>query len=262
VRTILPETTFSSPIAVGGQAVQARFNSTGGTLYVGTELAAIARIGVASNSVTGIIRLPYGRVFNIGLRPDDTRLYALTDQGIVVTDAPAGGNIELIPERVTGDFLSAVAFHPFAPCMYVGSSSDRTITTIDLRTHAVVRRDSIPGALVQSITVSLDGTTLFVADAGNARLWTRNLTSESTSFVATPVGSASFPGAYDVAVTPDNTQLYVSALADHKVYVFDLTTRAVLDSIPVGGSPRYIAFTASGSHAVIPNSQGWVSIVH
>ena len=53
--------------------------------------------------------------------------------------------------------------------------------------------------------------------------------------------------------------MYVSALADGAVYVFDRSSRALIGTIATGGSPRYIGFSRSGDRAVIPNEAGWVS---
>ena len=56
--------------------------------------------------------------------------------------------------------------------------------------------------------------------------------------------------------------MFVSTLADGKIYVFDRATRALLDSVRTGGSARYIGFNASGSHAVVANEMGWVNFIH
>jgi hypothetical protein len=53
----------------------------------------------------------------------------------------------------------------------------------------------------------------------------------------------------------------VSTLADGKVYVFDRLNRASLGEINTGGSARYIAFSPTGSQAVIANEMGWVNFV-
>ena len=56
--------------------------------------------------------------------------------------------------------------------------------------------------------------------------------------------------------------MYVSTLADGKVYVFDRTTRALRDSVRTGGNARYIGFSASGTLAIVANEMGWVSFIH
>ncbi|HET9010606.1 MAG TPA: hypothetical protein VFN38_02275 [Gemmatimonadaceae bacterium] len=51
-------------------------------------------------------------------------------------------------------------------------------------------------------------------------------------------------------------------LADGSVGVVDRKTLHHERTIRLGGSPRYIAFDAKGTLAVIPNEAGWVSVVH
>jgi YVTN family beta-propeller protein len=111
------------------------------------------------------------------------------------------------------------------------------------------------------VAVSRDGKFLFATDIANSRLLVRDLTVDGSAFTAYPIGSPQSRNAFDVAVTPDNTQVYASALADGKVYVFDLGTRQLIGQLTTGGSPRYIWFDATGTTAVIPNEAGWVNFV-
>ena len=106
-----------------------------------------------------------------------------------------------------------------------------------------------------------DGKLLFATDIGNSRLLVRDLTADGSPFTANAVGTPQSRNAFDVAVTPDNAQVYVSGLADGKLYVFDLSTRALIGQVATGGSPRFIWFDATGMTAVIPNETGWVNFV-
>jgi YVTN family beta-propeller protein len=99
-----------------------------------------------------------------------------------------------------------------------------------------------------------------VADIANSALqiWDPRA---GTRIATVPIGSGAARNVFDVAVTPDGTQLWVSTLADGKVFVLDRTSRAVARVITTGGSPRYIAFDATGSRAVIANESGSVTFV-
>jgi DNA-binding beta-propeller fold protein YncE len=46
-----------------------------------------------------------------------------------------------------------------------------------------------------------------------------------------------------------------------KVMIVRRATHQVITSMATGGSPRRIAFTADGRHAVIANNAGWVDVV-
>jgi len=145
--------------------------------------------------------------------------------------------------------------------MYVSSRDQGMVGTVNLQTDAVVRSQTVTGSNIQEVAVSRDGKLLFATDIGNSRLLVRDLTTDGSPFAAYAVGTPQSRNAFDVAVTPDNTQVYVSALADGKLYVFDLGTRAPVAQVATGGSPRFIWFDATGTTAVIPNETGWVNFV-
>src|SRR5207247_11430839 len=85
-----------------------------------------------------------------------------------------------------------------------------------------------------------------------------NLKSGSAAYQELLIGSGQVRNAFDVAVTPDDAQLYVTTLADGKVYVLDRAQRMVVDSIVTGGRPRYVGFDADGTHALRPKRGGRV----
>lgn len=64
--------------------------------------------------------------------------------------------------------------------------------------------------------------------------------------------------ASDIAVSPDGTRLFVTALAEddnYAVAVVDTGTDAVTHVIPVGGRPRAVAPSPDGAHVYIGNFQ-------
>ncbi len=262
VRADLPPTTFSAPFPVGDLPSQVRISPDGRTAYVGNQDAGtVTFIDVATNHASGTATVPGGSILTIGLSPDGSRLYALTDYfGVYVIDTATRRVVGQIPNA--GTLLTGVAFHPFARCMYVAARDEGTIRTVDLHNNSVVRVDAVPGARIQNVAVSLDGALLFATDIERSKLLVRDLQSGSSTFHEYAIGTAQRRNAFDVAVTPDNGQVYVSTLADGKVYVLDRATRALLDSIVTGGSARYIGFTASGTHAIVANEMGWVNFVH
>jgi YVTN family beta-propeller protein len=263
-RADLPSTVFSAPFAVGELPSQVRISPDGKTAYVSNQDArTITVVNVATNQAVATIPEPGHSVLTIGLSPDGRRLYALTDfNGVYVIDTSTREVIDSIPAGATGSLLTGVAFHPFAPCMYIAARDEGTISTVDLRSNAVVRTEAISGARVQNVAVSRDGALLLATDIERSKLLVRDLREEGSTFLEYTIGSGQWRNAFDVAVTPDNTQVYVSALADGKVYVLNLKTRDPIGTIGTGGSPRYIGFNAEGTHAVIANEFGWVTFAH
>ena len=263
-RADLPSTTFSAPFPVGELPSQVRISPSGKTAYVANQdTRTISVVDVATNQVVATVPVPGGSILTIGLSPNGNRLYALTDfTGVYVINTTTGRVVDAIPAGATGSLLTGVAFHPVAPCMYIAARDQGTISTVDLRNNTVVRTDIVRGARIQNVAVSRDGALLFATDIERSKLLVRRLASESSTFLEYPIGSGRVRNAFDVAITPDNTQVYVSTLADGKVYVLDLKTRDPIAAIATGGSPRYIGFNAEGTHAVIPNEGGWVTFVH
>jgi len=264
VRADLPSTLLSASFAVGDLPSQVRIHPNGRTAYVSNQDArTVTYVDVASNQAFATVAVPAGSILSTGLSLEGDRLYALTDYfGIYVINTDTRQLIDSIPASATGRLLTGVAFHPFAPCMYIAARDEGTISTVDLRNDSIIHTDTVTGARIQNVAVSLDGGQLFATDIQRSKLLVRDLGTEGSNFLEYAIGSGRVRNAFDVAVTPDNTQVYVSTLADGKVYVLDRATRAVLDSIVTGGSARYIGFNRTGTHAVIANEMGWVDFVY
>ena len=262
VRADLPSTTFSAPFPVGYLPSQVRMSPDGRTAYVSNQdEGTVTFINVATNRPFGTATVPGGSILTTGLSPDGSRLYALTDYyGVYVIDTGTRQVVAQIP--TAGTILAGVAFHPFAPCMYVAARDEGTIRTVDLRNNRIVHTDAVTGARIQNVAVSRDGSLLFATDIERSKLLVRDLPAGGATFLEYWVGTPQRRNAFDVAVTPDNAQVYVSTLADGKVYVFDRTTRALRDSVRTGGNARYIGFSASGTLAIVANEMGWVSFIH
>lgn len=264
VRADLPSTTLSAPFAVGDLPSQVRMSPDGATAYVGNQdTRTITFVNVATNSAFATVSVPGGSILTIGLTRDGTRLYALTDfTGVFIIDVATRTVVGQIPVGSTGSLLAGVAFHPFSPCMYIAARDEGAVRTVDLTTNTVVRTATVAGGQIQNVAVSLDGGSLYGTDIGRSKLITWDLTSAGSGYVETDVGTPGFRNVFDVAVTPDNAQLYVSTLSDGRVYIFDRATRVLTGSVVTGGSGRYIGFNGLGSHAVVANESGWVNFIH
>ncbi len=263
VRADLPSSALSASFAVGDIPSQVRMSPDGSTAYVeNQDSETITYIDVATNAIIGTASIPDGSVLQLGLSPEGDRLYALTDYyGVYVIDVSSRSVIAQIPASSTGSLLTGVAFHPFASCMYISARDEGVVRTVDLTLNAVVAERRVTGGRIQTVAVSRDGGSLYGADIGRSKLISWDLPSASSSFTETGVGTPMDRNVFDVAVTPDNAQLWVGTLSDGKVFVFDRATRAALGEIVTGGSVRYIGFSPAGSQAVVANESGWVNFV-
>ncbi len=262
-RGTLPSQDMGVPIHVGSITSQVRMSPDGRTAYASNQdEGTITVIDVAANTVTGtIVGVP--SILTTGISRDGKTLYALSDfHGIDVIDLETGSITATIPQSSTGAILAGVAFHPTRPLMYAAARDDGRINVINTDTNTVVDAMTVPGARIQNLAVTDDGTQLFATDIERSRLlvWSTKHLDAAPREIA--VGSGAARNAFDVALTPDQEQVYVSALADGNVYVFDRATLSLVTTITVGGSPRYIAFDKAGTFAVIPNEGDWVTFVH
>src|SRR5205814_1487861 len=120
----------------------------------------------------------------------------------------------------------------------------------------------VSDARIQNVAVSQDGRQLFATDIERSKLLVWSLANLGAAPQEVAVGSAVSRNAFDLALTPDQAQVYVSALSDGTISVFDRASLTLVTSLKVGGSPRYIAFNKAGSYAIVPNDFGYVTFVH
>ena len=263
--TTITVPSFNTDFLVGAIPSQARVSPNGHTVYVNNQDAGAVKFYDASADTTFHTTTVPGSVLSMGLSASGARLYALTDfRGVYVINAGSGEVLDSISAASVGAILTGVAFHPSLQLMYVAARDAGTVATINTQTDSVIHVDAVVGSNLQNVAVSRDGSQLFATDIGRSMLIVWDLASGglSSTHQEYPIGTPVFRNAFDVAVTPDNTQLYVSTLVDGKVYVLDRVSRALIDSIPTGGNARYIAFDYLGQNAVIPNEGGWVTFVH
>ena len=257
-----PRPPFSLVFAAGPVPSQVRMSPDGQTAYVGNQDAGTVRfINVATHQRFAVVSVGAGSILTLGVSPNGKRVYALTDHhGVYVIDAATRTLIDSIPAAATGHILTGIAFHPTARRMYVAARDAGTVTVIDTDANTVVTRYAVEGGRIQNVAISRDGAELYGTDIEQSGLviWTL---STAPAYVELRIGSGRVRNAFDVAVTPDGGTLYVTALADGKVYVVNRAKRTVRDSIVTGGSPRYIAFDGDGSRIVIPNESGWVDFI-
>jgi YVTN family beta-propeller protein len=66
---------------------------------------------------------------------------------------------------------------------------------------------------------------------------------------------------FGLSLTPDNAQLYATSPETGMLWIVDRASRAQVKTLPVGGTPRRIAFDERGTRAVVSNEAGFVTII-
>src|SRR5439155_1603758 len=148
--------------------------------------------------------------------------------------------------------LNGVALTSDRSRLYV-SSVGGTVTEINTAADTVVRSFR-PGGLPQDLVVGRGDSTLYLAnEAGWVQVWNLKRWTRTDSI---PV-----PAAFGLALTQDGEQLWVTETAVGGIAVVDGASRAVIETIPVLGSPRHLAMTPDGTTAVVANEAGVVQII-
>ncbi len=185
----------------------------------------------------------------VGRQPDGSVLVN-TGQFII----PAGKQIEfngrpvavtLSPNGKTAAFLNAV-----------GSSEGQFIVLIDLSTGKLKQEFSPPngGASFDGIVYSKDGSKLFASDA-SGKLVIANVATDGTLSLDESVNlpdEKSYPGG--MALSEDGKTLYIALNGKNSLGVFNLSSRQLVNEIPVGNAPH--AVIIAGQKAYVSNQGG------
>jgi YVTN family beta-propeller protein len=201
-------------------------------------------------SLKRIASAPAGQLTNIGQvipSPDGTRLY----MSVTYVSGIANGSPVLFPQgeirildaatlKYTGAFsvdlgMGAMALSPDGSTLLFTSNLGR-LYSVSTTTFALTGTIDFKPAngLLNSLALSPDGTTAYVADSVNNLLLSANLSSQ-TQTASIPVGA--YPST--TAVTPDGTQVWVATLA--ALDVVNVATGQV-GTIALPGEPSAIVF--------------------
>ncbi|NLH99685.1 MAG: hypothetical protein GX446_09375 [Chthonomonadales bacterium] len=212
---------------------------------------------------------PRGVLAGLAVSSDGTRAYVAenntsrhTDfKGVLyVLDAVAGRALHVVPVPGFAYAVAALTLGPHADRkVYVSSERDGVVTVVDPDRGVVVRTirtGSNPAALL------LDGSQkrLFVANAGSDTISVVDTQRDRVTDTITvrPHDIRGLPGAtpMGMALSPDESRLYV-ALADmNAVAVVSLAERALKGYIPTGWYPTSVAVSGDGTALFVANGKG------
>ena len=255
-RIELPAAAFSGTVAVGNQATDVSFDTSGAFAYVTNQFDGNVGVVASGSSMQGLT-IPLGFApFRVVASVDAHSAFVSgTAPVIAVVDRLTGTTVATIP---LPDLSNGLALNSSGTRLYASTLFSGMVLEIDATSYAALRTFPIPGSgTLQAVAVSGDDAELYVADEGTGQLWIIDLGSGSVS------GSVALGGgAFEAKVSPDNAQVYVALPGSGVVRVIDRAARTVVATIATGGVPRRLAFTADGTTAVIANESGWVDIIH
>ena len=253
-RADLPITAFSASVRVRREPTYLAFDTTGTRAYVTDQLAGqVSVIDVAANAQIDSI-IVTGNPFIVKVSPDNQTVWVSSNVDSLyafdrTTKAVVGRfGMPLVPNGIT-----------FSPAndslLYASTLSAGQVIEINYKRMMVGRTFTL-GGTVQGLVVSLDGSELYVANEGLAELEIVNLaTGTSQSPVAMPGGP------FDIQLTPDGLELWISIPGNGRIQVLDRASRAVLHTVLTAGTPRRLAFDRFGTILVAANEAGWVDFI-
>lgn len=248
-RIDLPDVAVSGGVAIIGPAYDVAFVPDGSRAYASNVLnGSVSVIDRAANAVLRTVG-GLGEIYRIDADPSGAYVYVSTSGGILHRINTATDAVQSI---LLGGPLNGLAVNPARGVLYA-SSMGGTLYEVSLAAFNLVRSVDIPG-LLQGIAVSPDGTRVLVASEYQGV----HVVNASSLLPIQLRGELS--GAFDLALTIDGAELYVSRPMQGTVTVVDATTFAHIRSHD-GGWPRRVTMSPDGTTAVIANESGWVTIV-
>jgi YVTN family beta-propeller protein len=239
----LPNTVIEGNVQVGTVPSHVTFNPSGTFAYVTNQ--GNNSVSVINTELrTSVATIPTSSdAWNVIVSPDGARLYVTTDQGTVY--AVATNTHSKVDSLVLseGDALRGVAFQPDGSRLYVAGRNTGRVYVLETPALTVIDT-MILGGTLQRMAVSQAGDELYVANESRGL----DIVTLSTGAVVTVPLAA---GAYGLALSPDGEQLYVTVPEASSVQVVDRVTRAVVNTLYLGGHTRNVAFSATGAFAVV-----------
>jgi YVTN family beta-propeller protein len=244
IRTSLTSDSLSE-VAVGAVPTDVAFDPLGTTAYVTNQGdQSVGVVDTRTGSQVAVIPLE-GDPFRVAVAPDGGSLYATTNRGTLVLIDPRTRKVaRSLP---LGGNLNGLAINRQGTRIYVG---DVRGGVYELDADARVLRSFPVSGAPQGLAVSADGTELYAAGEGGDFIVVRLDTGAEVSRI--PLGA----GGFGIAVTPDDTQIWITAPTAGHLFVLDRKTRAIVQTIALGGKPRRLAFDRSGRAAVIADEAG------
>jgi YVTN family beta-propeller protein len=144
--------------------------------------------------------------------------------------------------------------------LYVSSMRDGEIDRIDLRSMRYSQRIPV-GGIPRPYSVSADERKLYVALSdfhgfAIASIHQCKIVGRVDLPPAPPSQCALEPHTptHGLELSPDGSQLWVTSLADDRVYVYDTRTNKLLGQVQTGKCPNWITFSRDGGYCCVSNS--------
>jgi len=243
----------SGSVRVGVAPTRVSLASSGERAWVTNQFTRdVAVVDLVCRRRIGSIAME-GNALGAALSPDERMLYVTTNLDRLCACALSDNGGRIVRSSTLPLVCTEIAAHPAGNRVFVPTWKAGVILEFDARTLSLLRRYEVGGTPV-GVAVSRDGLRLY---CGNEAGW--------LDLIHLPNGKAQRrmleTPADEVALTPDQSVLYVSLRPAGQVAILEAHTLNLLGTLETGGLPRHIAFDTAGSVAIIANEAGWVDLV-
>jgi|SRR5437867_51558 len=243
----------SGSIRVGVAPTRVILASSGGRAWVTNQFTRdVAVVDLVSRRRIGSIAME-GNALGAALSPDERVLYVTTNLDQLCVCALSDTGARIVRSTTLPLVSTEIVTHPAGNRVFVPTWKAGGILEFDARTLSVVRRYDVGGRPL-GVAVSRDGLRLYCGNEGG---W--------LDLIHLPSGKSQRrvldTPADEVALTPDQSVVYVSLRTAGQVTMLDAQTLKPVGTLETGGLPRHIAFDHLGTVAIIANEAGWVDLV-
>jgi len=238
-------------VPVGRVPTDVAFSPAGTWAYVTNQWAQTVGI-VDARTTRQVHTIPVsGDPYRVAVGPEGQQVYVTTNTGDLVLIDP---EMRRVARTVRlGGNLNGLVISADGARVYVGDVSG-TIYELDAAGD-VLRQFAVPGR-PQGLGLSADGRELYAAGEGGDYIVLNLETGAEVARVALGAGG------FGLAVTPDQTQVWVTAPAAGRVFVIGRASRTIRSTIDVGGTPRRLAFDQTGTLVAIADEAGTIRFVN
>jgi YVTN family beta-propeller protein len=183
---------------------------------------------------------------HLSLTPDESEVWVNDkDNGVIHMVCLQTG---LVTHTIdAGEPVFGIEFNPFSGEAFIAASG--RVLILDRKARSVTSSVELEGeGLYHNLRVHPDGSRLYATERDSVAVI--DLSSGSVSSRIPLKGPAA------LATTPDGKKLLVTSYSEHRLWVIDTRTHAVVATIPVGCWPHYVAVTPDGTRAYVSNMLG------
>ncbi|MEP7117365.1 MAG: cytochrome D1 domain-containing protein, partial [Acidobacteriota bacterium] len=203
---------------------------------------ALLLVNVESGAIERVFKTGMEVSHMLALSTDRTRLYCsnMRDGSVSVFDFATGAKLKDIK---TGKECEGVGVTPDGRWVWAGNRAEDTITIIDTRSLAVVKRLNSPG-FPYRVQFTPDGTRALLPHAQASALVVADVATQ-TLLKSIPLGltKVAKPETAGVFPHPDNRHAFVTVRNDNSLLVLDLITGATLGRVEVQSSPDGVTYS-------------------